>query len=158
MGLVYLPIPTFTWMINVGENIIHGCCGQSLVIVFVLWSVGLDSYETSIVTFPFCPARPSGLEDHKLLRGTSSWAAVLRTTWFCELQVDEKPWKIHILNPTMEVWKVIFLVNLVIFTVHINFQGCMGCTQQTEFSTAQYTWLILTLENKYRDHPLLFLS
>ena len=143
-------------MINVGENIIHGCYGQSLVIVFVLWSVGLDSYETSsisvFVTCPFCPARPSGLEDHKLLRGTSSWAAVLRTTWFCELQVDEKPWKIHILNPTMEVWKVIFLVNLVIFRVHINFQGCTGCTQQTELSTAQYTSPILALENTKQDH------
>ena len=29
-------------------------------------------------------------------------------------------------NPKMEVWKMIFLFNWVIFRFHVNFQGCNG--------------------------------
>ena len=33
------------------------------------------------------------------------------------------PLKIHIWNPNMEVWKMIFFFNPVIFRLHVNFQG-----------------------------------
>ena len=45
-------------------------------------------------------------------------------------------WKISILNPKMEVSKMIFLVSWVIFGFHLNFQGCdwmqMDANQERE--------------------------
>ncbi len=49
--------------------------------------------------------------------------AVLFCSALFSLPLGVTPWKIHILNPKMEVWKMIFLFNWVIFRFHLNFQG-----------------------------------
>ena len=36
------------------------------------------------------------------------------------------PWKINVLSPKMEVWKMTFLFNWMTFSFHLNFHGCSG--------------------------------
>ena len=43
-------------------------------------------------------------------------------------------------NPTMEVWKMMFLSNWVIFMFHVNFQGCVF-----SLDVAECWWLMLVL-------------
>ena len=46
------------------------------------------------------------------------------------------------LNPKMEVWKMIFLFNWVIFKCHVNFQGC-NMSQETCLFSDVLNWLKL---------------
>ena len=42
----------------------------------------------------------------------------------CVYSFSNTPWKINVEPKVMEVWKMNFLVNWVIFSFHVNFQGC----------------------------------
>ena len=46
-------------------------------------------------------------------------------------------------NPKMEVWKMIFLFNWVIFRFHVNFQGCMGVEPKIGGNTPQIIHLFI---------------
>ena len=57
------------------------------------------------------------------LAGT--WTIFFESRYFLvELHPRKLTW-----NPKMEIWKMIFLFNWVIFRFHVNFQGCMGIFQ-----------------------------
>ena len=67
------------------------------------------------------------------------------------------PWKINVLNPKMEVWKMTFLVNWMIFSFHVHFQACSGFKgswfpwgkvkqRSKEERTGSFFWVLIQLK------------